>query len=259
MPGPDGNHSSEEVRATSLSPHPVLEEHYLSESERPDHVRRLFDSSARHYDWINGVLSLGTGIRYRKEALLRAGLSSGMRVVDVACGTGAISELAAGIVGGTGSVVSVDPSPGMRAEARRKRGIEAMDGTAETLPLPDGSADFVVMGYALRHVSDLRLAFRHFARVLRPGGRLLLLEITAPESSAGRILLRIYLRGVIPAIMRLGSRSTRAQELMVYHWDSIQHCVRPPVILEALSWAGLSECRRRVELGIFSEYTAVRP
>jgi demethylmenaquinone methyltransferase/2-methoxy-6-polyprenyl-1,4-benzoquinol methylase len=242
-----------------LAPHPVLSRHYPSESDRPAYLKGLFDASARHYDWINQILSLGTGVRYRREALLRAGLAPGMSVIDVACGTGVISEQAALLVGSAGQVISVDPSRGMRDEALRKRGIEAIDGTAERLPLPDASTDFLVMGYALRHVADLLAAFRQFARVLRPGGRLLLLEITAPESGAGRGLLRFYLRAVIPCVMRLGSRSAAAQELMVYHWDSIQNCVRPPTILSAMGRAGLSDCRRRVELGIFSEYTAVRP
>jgi demethylmenaquinone methyltransferase/2-methoxy-6-polyprenyl-1,4-benzoquinol methylase len=218
----------------------------------------LFNVSARHYDWINNVLSLGTGVRYRKDALLRAGLARGMRVVDVACGTGVISEQVAKLVGGEGSVISVDPSPGMREEARRARAIEALDGTAENLPLPDASADFLVMGYALRHVADLLVAFREFFRLLRPGGILLLLEITAPESRAGRSLLKFYLRTLIPSVMYLGSRSAAARELMVYHWDSIQNCVRPPTILAAMERSGFSDCRRHVELGIFSEYTGVR-
>jgi demethylmenaquinone methyltransferase / 2-methoxy-6-polyprenyl-1,4-benzoquinol methylase len=241
-----------------IAPHPVLIRHYASEAQRPTLLLSLFDASARHYDWINGFLSLGTGVRYRRDALVRSGLKPGMEVVDVACGTGVISQEASKIVGERGSVASVDPSPGMREEARRKRGIEAIEGTAENLPFPDASADFVVMGYALRHVEDLLTVFRQFARVLRPGGRLLLLEITAPESTVGRGLLRFYLRTVVPSVMTLGSRSASARELMVYHWDSIQSCVRPPTILAALARAGFSDCRRKVVLGIFSEYTGVR-
>ena len=245
-------------RTPELPPHPVLPGHYASESERPAYVGRLFDASARHYDWINTVLSLGTGVRYRKDALIRSGLVASMRVVDVACGTGVITVQAARIVGGADRVISVDPSPGMREEALRKRAIQVLDGSAEHLPLPGASADFLVMGYALRHVSDLLMAFREFARVLRPGGRLLILEITAPESRVGRGLLRVYLRGVIPAIMRLGSRSAPARDLMVYHWDSIQNCVRPSTILAALADSGFRECGRHVEVGTFSEYTATR-
>jgi demethylmenaquinone methyltransferase/2-methoxy-6-polyprenyl-1,4-benzoquinol methylase len=256
---PGAGHGSDGVEAKSgLAPHPLLQRHYTSESERPAYLTRLFDVSARHYDWINNVLSLGTGVRYRREALVRGGLRPGMTVVDVACGTGVITELASRLVGQEGRVLSVDPSPGMREEARRKRGIEVLDGTAESLPLTDASADFLVMGYALRHVADLLVTFRQFARVLRPGGRLLLLEITAPESGFGRGLLRFYLHRVIPSVMRLGSRSAVAQELMIYHWDSIQACVRPPAILASMNRAGFSDCRRRVELGIFSEYSAVR-
>lgn len=242
----------------ALAPHPVLTEHYGSAAERSRRLSRLFNASAGHYDWINHALSLGTGVRYRRDALRRAGLAPGMNVLDVACGTGVIAELATRIVGQEGNVVAVDPSEGMRAVAKRDRSIDALDGTAEKLPRHDASADFLTMGYALRHVEDLHVAFREFARVLRPQGRVLLLEITAPRGRVLSGLLRFYFRDLVPFVMRVGSRDRHAQELMVYHWDSIQHCVRPEVILEALAASGFVDCARHVELGIFSEYTAVR-
>lgn len=244
--------------SSALAPHPVLTEHYSSPAERVQRLSGMFDASARHYDWINQVLSLGSGVRYRRDALRRAGLAPGMDVLDVACGTGVITQLASRIVGDKGSVVAVDPSAGMRAVAKRERSIEALDGTAEHLPQRDASVEFLTMGYALRHVADLRVAFREFARVLRPGGRVLLLEITAPRGRVLRGLLRFYFRDLVPFVMRVGSRDRQAQELMVYHWDSIQNCVRPEVILAALADRGFVDCARHVELGIFSEYTAVR-
>jgi demethylmenaquinone methyltransferase/2-methoxy-6-polyprenyl-1,4-benzoquinol methylase len=242
--------------SAKLNPHPVLEEHYSTDAERVSSLRGLFDASAGHYDWINRVLSVGTGVRYRRRALERAGLAPGMRVLDVGCGTGVISQLAVQIVGDRTAVVSVDPSAGMREEARRRRSIEVVEGVAEKLPVATGSVDFLVMGYALRHVADLRAGFDEFRRVLRPGGRLLLLEITAPESNWARRVLRLYFRRFIPGVSGIFSREAQARKLMIYHWDSIEYCVRPEEILDALADSGFDGARRRVELGIFSEYTA---
>lgn len=241
---------------THTAPHPVLGDYYAKPEEREEVVSELFDSSAQHYDWINHVLSFGSGNWYRNKALKRAGLSEGMTVVDVACGTGVISERAAKIVSDASLVTSVDPSAGMRAQAKQRRGIDALEGRAESLPLPDDHADFLVMGYALRHVAELSKAFAEYRRVLKPGGRLLLLEITSPNSRVGRSAARFYLKGVIPTVMRVFSRSRDAQRLMEYHWDSIEQCVRPEAIMEALEGEGFTDVKRHVELGLFSEYTA---
>lgn len=259
--GPMSDHTTTTSSAPpgGVAPHPILVEHYAEPDARKPYLTDLFDSSAQHYDWINTVLSFGTGVRYRRQALLRAGLEPGMQMLDVACGTGVISEIGASIVGPAGTVTSVDPSQGMREQARERRGIEAIAGAAESLPLDDASIDFLVMGYALRHVTDLDTAFAEYARVLRPGGRLLLLEITSPESRIRKAAVRFYFRSLIPAIMRIGSRDKKAHELMVYHWDSIEQCVRPEVIIDALGATGFDGIDRHVEVGMFSEYTARRP
>src|SRR6202012_2390321 len=94
------------------------------------------------------------------------------------------------------------------------------------------------MGYALRHVSDLRMAFREFHRVLKPGGRLCILEITRPDSAPARAVLRAYMRGVVPFAARLVARDREMPKLMRYYWDTIEACVAPGFILAALQEAG---------------------
>ena len=86
--------------------------------------------------------------------------------------------------------------------------------------------------------------------------RLLLLEISRPESRLGYVVLKGYLKHVIPTLTRLLRRSPEAQTLMVYYWATIEHCVEPAAILAALHEAGLEQVARRVELGVFSDYTA---
>ncbi|MCB1339114.1 MAG: class I SAM-dependent methyltransferase, partial [Maritimibacter sp.] len=78
-----------------------------------------------------------------------------------------------------------------------------VEGRAEAIPLPDASADFISMGYALRHIGDLAAACAEFRRVLRPGGRLCLLEITKPRGPVGTALLKAYMRGWVPLVARL--------------------------------------------------------
>ncbi|VVM04612.1 class I SAM-dependent methyltransferase, partial [Methylacidimicrobium tartarophylax] len=132
-------------------------------------------------------------------------------------------------------------------------------GSAEALPLPDASCDFLSMGYALRHLRDIHAAFAEFYRVLRSGGRLLLLEITQPRSLWGGLLLRGYLRIGVPLLGCFAGCSQASKELWRYYHETIEACVPPPVILEALRAAGFLEVQRHVEFRCLSEYTARRP
>ena len=239
-----------------LSPHPILRRYYTDEQGRRSRIKQLFDAAAKDYDWINRMMSFGAGEQYRYRALRRAGLSEGMSVLDVGCGTGVIAAQATRITGAQGYVLALDPSIGMLYEARRNRVRTAVQGMGEQLPFADSSFDRLIMGYALRHVSDLRLAFAEYQRVLKPGGLLLLLEITPPSSSLAYGLLKLYLKFVVPNLVMLCRRSREARLLMSYYWDTIERCVPPATIMEALREAGFEQVERHVELGIFSEYTA---
>jgi demethylmenaquinone methyltransferase/2-methoxy-6-polyprenyl-1,4-benzoquinol methylase len=133
-----------------------------------------------------------------------------------------------------------------------------VQGTAERLPFADAQFDFVSLGFALRHVADLGGVFREFRRVLRPGGTVCLLEITPPEGAWSRQLLKFYLGYVVPLVSRAIARHADTPVLFRYFWDTIEACVPPAQVLEALERAGLSAARRHVQGGIFSEYTARR-
>ena len=202
-------------------------------------------------------MALGSGSWYRRRALSRAGLVSGMRVVDVGVGTGLMAREAARLTGPSGQVTGVDPSAGMMQQATVPPGVKMVLGSAEAIPLPARSADFISMGYALRHVADLGVVFQEFRRVLTPGGRVCILEITAPEGRVGRAVLKSYMRGVIPFAARWIARHRDAPKLMRYYWDTIEACARPNVIIAALRAAGFVDVDRTVSLGIFSEYCAL--
>lgn len=241
-----------------LRPHPLLTQYYKDEAARRRQVLSWFDKSAVDYDWLTQALSFGFGSWYRRDALLRAGLAPGMHALDVACGTGAATTSVQKIVGPDGRALGLDPSTGMLLQARANAIRQIVRGIAEALPFPDGRFDFLSMGYALRHVADLRATFQEYHRVLAPGGRLLILEITPPRSRAPFFLLELFLGRIVPLIARLGRGGRTSRDLMRYYWETIESCVAPSVIVAALNEAGFAQVERRVSMAIFSEYVAVR-
>jgi demethylmenaquinone methyltransferase/2-methoxy-6-polyprenyl-1,4-benzoquinol methylase len=239
-------------------PHAPLPAYYTNGDgdQRERFLRATFDNTAVDYNRLERLLGLGSGSRYRRDALQRAGLTPGMQVVDVGMGTGLVAREILNITGQPDALVGVDPSAGMMAQATLPAGVRCLLGRAEAIPLPDASADFIVMGYALRHIADLAAAFTEFRRVLRPGGRLLIMEITKPQSRVGYLLLKGYMRGVVPLLARLVARSSETPMLWRYYWDTIEAVVPPAQVMATLSASGLLEVRREVALGIFSEYLA---
>jgi demethylmenaquinone methyltransferase/2-methoxy-6-polyprenyl-1,4-benzoquinol methylase len=162
------------------------------------------------------------------------------------------------ITGPAGTVIGLDPSAGMLRQAGGRGVRKRVIGVAEALAFPDARFDLLSMGYALRHVGDLRTTFDEYRRVLKPGGRVLILEITPPEPGLRHQLLAFYMGRIVPLLARFGRRGRTSQVLMRYYWETIDTCVLPSVILAALAEAGFREVTRRVEMGILSEYTAVR-
>jgi demethylmenaquinone methyltransferase/2-methoxy-6-polyprenyl-1,4-benzoquinol methylase len=227
--------------------------------ERPGYLRSLFDDAAPHYDRINKTMSLGSGESYRRTALLEAGLRPGMRVLDIATGTGLVARAAAQVVGSQGKVVGLDPSGGMLRECRKALAIPVMQGRGEALPFASGRFGFVSLGYGLRHVADISLLFCECFRVLEPGGRLLILEFSRPSSRVGGWLGRAYLQKIVPALTRLITRNPSAEQVMRYCWDTVEQCVPPEIVLTALTHAGFVPAGRKVVVGILSEYSATKP
>ncbi|MDP2369855.1 class I SAM-dependent methyltransferase [Rhodoferax sp.] len=244
------------------APHAALTDYYRDEQARAGFVRDMFDSTAEDYDRMERILGFGTGLWYRGQALERAGLKPGMRVVDVGVGTGLVAREAARIVGEASLVTGVDPSPGMMANAKVPAGVVLVPGSAEAIPFADAHFDFLSMGYALRHISDLLVAFREFHRVMKPGAKLCLLEITCPESRWGRFLLKVYMKGFVPLLALLVGRKKNTRQLWRYYWDTIEACVPPEQVLAMLKAAGFTEVRRHIEvkgMSILAEYQASKP
>jgi demethylmenaquinone methyltransferase/2-methoxy-6-polyprenyl-1,4-benzoquinol methylase len=248
-----------QYRIQSLtSPHPPLREFYREPGEREHFVRDLFDGTAPWYDWAIAFLSFGSGNWYRRQVLTRAGLKRGDRVLDIATGTGVVARAAASVIGDDHSVIGLDPSIGMLMAGREKAHFPNVQAKSERLPFRDQSFDCITIGFALRHFADLDGVFRECARVLRPNGKLVILEITAPQSRIARGLLGAYMGGFVPVAAVLVTRRTGVGKMLRYYWATTRECVRPAVILTALRGAGFRDPRRNVDVGIFSEYSAAR-
>ena len=246
-------------KRSAPAPHPPLPRYYGQAAGRDAFVRNLFDSAAPSYDQINTAFSFGSGAWYRRDALRRAGLAPGQRLLDVAIGTGLVAREALNILGRPDDMIGLDLSAGMLREARKSLPINLIQARAEAIPLADESVDFVSMGYALRHVPDLVTTFAEYRRVLRPKGQVLLLEIGRPGSAIALKLLRFYMGRLVPAMSRWMGGGDAAKTMMSYYWDTIEACVPPETIEAALGEAGFEDIGCEVQLGIFRAYRARKP
>lgn len=236
-----------------VPPHPTLTKYYATAEERDAAVRRLFDAGARDYELVCWLMSMGTGESYRGQVLKDSGLAAGMRLLDVATGTGLVLRSGTEIVGPTGLAIGLDPSSGMLHECRTRSQAPLVQARGEHLPFTSGAFDMVSMGYALRHVPDLGLLFQEYRRVLKPGGKVVILEIAQPTSTVGRRLNKMFLQTIVPRLAQISTGRADAKRMMDYFWDTIESCVPPDVILSALARAGF-ETTRTVTGGVLGQY-----
>ncbi len=161
-------------------------------------MRAMFDDIVERYDLLNGLLSLGLDRVWRRAAARAAGVAAGARVLDLGCGTGEMGET----VADRARVTGVDVSPRMLAVARGRLDgrVCLVQGSAFRLPFRDDAFDGAVSGFVLRNLDDLPAAFGELARVLRPGARAALVDITEPPQALVRRAFDAYFGTVAPAL-----------------------------------------------------------
>jgi demethylmenaquinone methyltransferase/2-methoxy-6-polyprenyl-1,4-benzoquinol methylase len=182
----------------------------VSVDEKQDRVRAVFDSVATRYDLMNDLMSLGVHRLWKRRTVALAGVRRGQRVLDLAAGTGDLAERFARIVGADGGVVMSDINAAMLDQGRERLVNAGLVGTldyvlanAEALPFSSNSFDCVTIGFGLRNVTHKQLALNEMFRVLRPGGRSLILEFSHPTTKPLEKAYDAYSFTVLPTLGRL--------------------------------------------------------
>lgn len=200
-------------------------------------VQAMFDRVAPRYDLANAVLSLGQDAHWRRVTAMAA-RPEGANVLDVAAGPGNVAvEL---VARGAEHVTALDLSYNMLAEGARRghERISWVNGDAQALPFPDATFDAVTISFGLRNVPDPKLAVGEFARVLRPGGRVVVCEFAAPTAPWFRAVYQRYLVGLLPQLARVISSSPAAYRYLA---DSILAWPDRRELADWLAAAGFSE------------------
>ncbi|SHJ42243.1 demethylmenaquinone methyltransferase [Desulfofundulus thermosubterraneus] len=178
---------------------------------KEEYVHAIFSSIAHRYDLLNTALSFNRDKYWRRFAAAQTGLQPGGYGLDVCCGTGMLTIEQARLVGPRGRVVGLDFCENMLAKARENvkktpfsEQIQFVQGNAVNLPFPDNTFDCATIGFALRNVPDIRKTISEMARVVRPGGKVVSLELSKPNTPLFRQLYYFYFNHLVPLLGRLG-------------------------------------------------------
>ena len=201
----------------------------------------MFDRIAHRYDLVNTVLSFGTDGGWRSRAARETGLKAGGSALDVACGSGKLTAELGRIAGPNGRVVGLDFSPEMLAIARlRHPGIEFTEGDALSLPFEDASFDAATIAFGLRNLADPVRGLREMTRVVKPGGRAVVLEFVKPLRGPVGSLYRVYLRTLLPAV---GGALSGEPSAYRYLSDTVDSYRTPDELRDTAMTAGWKEVR----------------
>jgi demethylmenaquinone methyltransferase / 2-methoxy-6-polyprenyl-1,4-benzoquinol methylase len=213
-----------------------------SDEAKASYVKDLFTALAKRYNAMTDVWTLGLHRLWKRQAMELIAVRPGERVLDVATGTGDLAFVEAAAVGPQGQVVGVDSCPAMLDVARkRQRGpVDFQEGDAMDLRFPDASFDVVTIGFGLRNVADRGRALREFRRVLRPGGRLMVLDFSTPNSKVLKAVHDLFYFGLMP---RVGRAVAWHRDAHHYTADSIRTWLSRDELIEAMREAGFADAR----------------
>ena len=218
----------------------------------PERVQSMFDRIAKPYDLMNRVMTIGLDRRWRALAADEAAVGAGAEVVDVCCGTGDLSLELADRVGPAGEIVGVDFSAKMLEVASVKASrdgvsnVRFVSGDALELPLGDDEFAAATCAFGIRNLADPEAGFREMARVVRPGGRVVCLEITNPQSGALARFYRVWFDRLVP---RIGSLIDRGDSAYAYLPASVRRFPGPDALGDMMYRAGLERVRYRLLAG----------
>ncbi len=231
---------------------------YGSEDPKGRQVEQMFDSIAPAYDFMNRAMTLGIDRRWRSKAV--GMLGQPRNILDVATGTGDLALLLASRIPGA-TVTGIDLSEGMISVGRKKIAQAGLDsriklvaGDCLALPFADNTFDCITVAYGVRNFADIPAGLREMQRVLRPGGRLCIIELSVPVNRVVKPFYNIYTRGVIPALGRLISHDSRAYS---YLPESIAAVPQRSAMTALMEAAGLCNATfRPLTFGVCTIYLA---
>ena len=199
----------------------------------------MFDRVAPRYDLLNDLLSIGMARWWRRRAVSALEVGPGDLVLDLGCGTGALATRLAGRT----RIVAMDPSAGMLARARElvPEGVFLVRASASALPFPDHEFAGAISGFVLRNLQDLPKAFSELARVIRPDGSLVLVDIGEPANPLFRKVFDAYFHRAAPLLGSLVGQQEAYRDLV----RSLGQIPSPSALCETLRQAGFEPCEAR--------------
>jgi demethylmenaquinone methyltransferase / 2-methoxy-6-polyprenyl-1,4-benzoquinol methylase len=236
----------------------------VNASEKVNLVAGVFHSVAAKYDLMNDLMSAGVHRVWKRFTIELSGVRSGNKVLDIAGGTGDLTAKFSRIVGPTGQVVLADINDSMLKVGRDKlidhgivSNVEYVQANAESLPFPDNYFDCVSIAFGLRNVTDKDAALRSMLRVLKPGGRLLVLEFSKPQSAALGKLYDVYSFTALPVLGKLFANDSDSYRYLA---ESIRMHPDQETLKAMMETAGFARCEFfNMTGGIVALHRAIKP
>jgi len=218
----------------------------INAREKAQRVRAVFDSVATRYDLMNDLMSFGIHRLWKRVAVELAGIRRGQKILDLASGTGDLAARFAGLVGPEGLVVMTDINAAMLDQGRVRMADDGLVGNvlytqvnAERIPFPANSFDCITIAFGLRNVTDKQQALNEMARVLRPGGRVLVLEFSHPQGKPLQSAYDLYSFKLLPKIGKVVANDEASYRYLA---ESIRMHPDQETLKGMMEQAGLERC-----------------
>ncbi len=250
------------MQRTTTGDHGAVLPDASSNLSKKEQVAEMFDGIAARYDFLNHLLSMGIDKGWRKKAIRTIAYINPQKILDVATGTGDLAIAAAKAIPGA-TITGVDISEGMLEVGRKKvtaqhlnKTILLKTGDSEALPFADSAFDAITCAYGVRNFENLAAGLKDMQRVLRPGGRIAILEFSHPKQFPVKQFYSFYFRYILPTMGKLVSKHSRAY---TYLPESVKAFPEGAIFCENLTQCGFKDAQARpLSFGITTLYTATK-